>query len=102
MFAETQSRYSTAGLQKESIVYAGDGSYEIAAGDILHGIKVEPAADLAAFRVGTAAGLGDLLPDTPVAAVTGEWIQLNINAKVATTIYFSTITSNTTITFYKL
>lgn len=102
MFAETQSRYNTSGLQKETVAYPADGSYEIAAGDILFGIKVDPAADLAAFRVGTAAGLGDIVPDIAIAAAAGEWIQLNINAKVATTIHFSSITSNTSITFYKL
>ena len=101
MFAQTRVKYN-AGLSQDIQTYIANGSYTIPAGKILLGIKVEPVADTDPFRVGTAAGLGDLVPDMPIAAATGEWIQLNINAKVATTIYFSDITSSTQITFYKI
>jgi hypothetical protein len=104
MFAETQARYIApgSGIAPDIEVYDADSSYNITAGKVLLGILVEPTANLAAFKVGSAPGLGDYLPESPVTSADGMWVQLNIYAKADTNIYLGGITSTTTVQFFKI
>jgi len=91
------------GVRTETLTLNADGSYNIAAGITVLGCRVDPAANLAGFKIGSTNGGAEILAAVAVLAADGVSIQpLNVYAKAATTIYFGGITSQTTIKLYKL
>jgi|CXWL01.1.fsa_nt_gi hypothetical protein len=91
------------GIIPELLSLAADGSYIIPAGDTILGCRIDPAANLAAFKIGTTNGGEEIIAAMAITSAAGESIQpLNIYAKVATTVYFGGITSLTEIRLYKL
>jgi hypothetical protein len=83
----------------DTVAFVADGSHAIENGKVLMFIEVIPAADIV-LRIGTAAGLDDISPDTDITAADGSTVTLFLRGNK--TIYISGITANTTIKFYKV
>lgn len=87
----------------ETITLNADGSIAVAAGTYIKEFIVNPTGNLAAFRAGITPGGNELLDDTAVNA--NEDLPIGIAAKyfrVAGTLYFTGITSQTEILIPKI
>lgn len=80
--------------------FNADGAYVIPGGKTLIEILVKPEADIN-FKMGSAAGLDDIVPEQPVAAADPQVITLKLYANGNRTVYIGGITTATTIIFYK-
>lgn len=83
-----------------TIVINADDSYNLPAG-LLAYISVTNAAGLAALNIGTTPGGTEYADGEPVAAGVPETFGIGEKFAAGATIYFTGITSATTISFYK-
>lgn len=80
----------------------GDGSFILDANYLLEKVIVLPPVDAPIVSIGDTDGGQEIAPETPVSALTGGVIEVNVFANgVARTIYLNGIPVNTKIIFIK-
>jgi len=83
--------------------YTADGTYVIPKGTLLQNLVIKSTTNIASFKIGTAAGIGDISDEALSAGINSVYT-LNLYAETATTLYFTGITGSagtTTITIFK-
>jgi hypothetical protein len=101
MYAHTVAAYNP-GIIPQTKIYEVDGTFDKPGGKALLAIQVDPAADLAGFKIGSAVGLDDIIPAMAITAAAGYFMVMSLSKTAAQTLYIGGITSSTTIRFYKL
>lgn len=87
-------------LNGQPVQISDGSSYNIPNTNILEKIVVLPTQDMA-LKIGSGEALEDILPELPLTANKPEVILLNLYANGDNPIYFSGLTIETTIIFYK-
>lgn len=91
---------SVGATNKVTLSVSSNTSYNYPSGAMITRVVVVTTSALAAFRIGTTPNGEELFPDTPLDASSSTVVAINYYAALAGTIYFSGITSSTTLILY--
>lgn len=85
---------------KDPFTLTGNGSRTYAAGSFVKRALVKPSSDLAAFKIGTTNGGGEIFDSTSI--LSGIWtvVELNFYNESGAPIYLTGITSSTDFIIY--
>ncbi len=91
---------SIAAATKVTITFGADTLYNYNTGYLITRVIAIPSGNTAAFKIGTSPGGEDILEATPLVGTIPIVVPVNLYATTSGTIYFSGITSTTTIIIY--
>ncbi|MGN6438381.1 MAG: hypothetical protein ACTHMM_17695 [Agriterribacter sp.] len=99
LYRVTYDEVRTLVLKPDKMTVTGNSTYLIAAGNTVEKILISPLLT-SNIKIGTTAGGDDIWPETTIGAGTDYPVRVDIHARTNKTLFFTGISSTTTIAIY--